>query len=139
MCLCMLAYRQYESMEAKIKRDIKILEKAGGIIEINREARILFDLYSTNEWSFLYESDLKDCPSISSLGNAYTIHPKPVEISYTTMTQMHSSMVLPPHINVRRGSHSDAISIFIFKPDEVVKLNNDSTFVGATSNIFFLR
>ena len=94
---------------------LKRIDKAGGLNELNQEARIIFDRFGTNEWRFLYEDDLKNCPAISALGNAFGYFPESAD----------DPTKVPTHIWVRYGSHFYTKAIFIFQTEpEMLRATN---------------
>jgi hypothetical protein len=113
----------------------EMFDKAGGVDKVNREAKIIFDRFGTNNPDFLSESDLKDFPAISALGNSVGTFLQPTVVTF------HQSIKIdfPPHIRVRRGLHSNTMLIFIFEPNKVTELKDASSFVQVTSNIFVTK
>jgi hypothetical protein len=94
---------------------LKRIDKVGGLNELNQEAKIIFDRYGTNEWKFLNESDLKDFPAISALGNSVGIFPESAD----------DPTKVPTHIRIRYGSHFYTKLIFIFQTEpEVLRATN---------------
>jgi hypothetical protein len=109
-----------------------IFETVGGVNEVNREARVLFDKLGTNDWAFLYPQDLTNSPAISSL---YTICE-----NYSGREYSGTSVAIFPengrHIEVKFGNHWSLQRFYIFDPSTNVAFSPPSEWFQITSNIF---
>jgi hypothetical protein len=135
ICLGILCGLGCGRSEMTKTRAIEMFDKVGGVDKVNQEAKVIFDRFGTNNPDFLSESDLKDFPAISALGNSVGTFPQPTVVTF------HQSIKIdfPPHIRVRRGLHSNTMLIFIFEPNKVTELKDASSFVQVTSNIFVTK
>lgn len=113
----------------------KFFETVGGVDTVNREARVLFDRFGTNEWKFLFAEDLKDTPAISTLRSKCE--------NYSGKkyggTGMEISSEGGTHIQISFGNHFWSKAIFIFDPNKAVTLNSASNYFQVASNIFFSK
>jgi hypothetical protein len=93
----------------------KLFDSVGGVDAVNREARILFDRFATNNWWFLDSKDLKNTPAISSL---YSICE-----NYSGKTYSGTSMAFDPQsgrsIEIKFGNHWSLKWIYIFDTNAV--------------------
>jgi hypothetical protein len=109
---------------------LKRVDNVGGLNELNQEAKIIFDRFGTNEWKCLDESDLKNFPAISALGNSVGIFPESADDPTKVST----------HIRIRYGSHFYTKLIFIFQTEpEALRATNiiNAPFAfQVSSNIF---
>jgi hypothetical protein len=54
-------------------RTLKLFARVGGVNKVNQEAKVMFARFGTKETRFLSESDLKNVPAISALGNSVVL------------------------------------------------------------------
>lgn len=111
-----LGFLWHPKMNAE--RLLKRIDKVGGLNELNQESKIIFDRFGTNEWKFLYEDDLRGCPTFFALGNAFGYFPENAD-------EIQNSTYLPKHIWIRYGSHFYTKAIFIFQTEpEMLRATN---------------
>jgi hypothetical protein len=98
----------------------KLFETVGGVNEVNREAKVLFDQLGTN------------VPAISSL---YSICK-----NYSGKDYSGTSMAIFPengrHIEIKFGNHWSLKRFYIFDPNAAITFNPPSNWFQVTSNIF---
>jgi hypothetical protein len=90
----------------------KIFETAGGIDEVNREAKALFDKLGTNDWTFLYPEDLTNSPAVFFLYSSLKSY-SGGEYSGTRVA------IWPDHdryLEIRFGNHWVGKEMFVFDP-----------------------
>ena len=113
----------------------KLFETVGGIDAVNREARILFDRFATNDWRFLDSKDLAKTPAISSL---YSICE-----NYSGKTYSGTSMTFDPQdgrrIEIKFGNHWLLKRIYIFDTNAAINLNPSHQWFQMASNIFISK
>src|ERR1019366_3912030 len=100
----------------------KLFETVGGVNEVNREAKVLFDQLGTNEWTFLYLQDLTNSPAISSM---YSICKK-----YSGREYSGTSVGIFPdngrHMEIKFGNHWSLKWIYIFDTNTAITFNSQS-------------
>jgi len=110
----------------------KIFETSGGINEINREVKILFDRLGTNDFAFLYPDGLTNTPAISLL---YSNCQK-----YSAHEYFGTHLAIFPengrHLEVVFGNHWSLRHFYIFDPNSPVTFNSPSNWFQVSSNIF---
>jgi hypothetical protein len=88
----------------------KLFEIAGGIDEVNREAKALFDKLGTNDWTFLYPEDLTNSPAVFFLYSNLK--------SYSGREYSGTRVAIWPehgrHLEIRFGNHWVGKEIFVF-------------------------
>jgi len=106
---------------------VELLSKPGWIVNVDQEARNIFDRFGTNEDKFLYDYDLRDSPAIKALGNGFALR---VEDS------MYSR-----RIRIRYGTHRRTRFVLIFDPRATTtpRLNSAMGFFQVSSNIYATR
>jgi hypothetical protein len=121
--------------EMTVEKAQKLFEKVGGVNEINREARMLFDKLGTNDWAFLLPEDLTNTPAISSL---YSICK-----NYSGKEYSGTSVAIFPydgrHLEIKFGNHWSGKWIYIFDTNSAVKFNSPSNWLQIAPNIFVSR
>src|SRR6266705_2888523 len=73
MFLAMISGAGCGGPQAKRIEGVELLSKPGWIVNVDQEARNIFDRLGTNEDKFLYDYDLRDCPAIKALGNGFAL------------------------------------------------------------------
>jgi hypothetical protein len=110
----------------------RLFETVGGVNEVNREAKVLFNQLGTNEWTFLYPQDLTNSPAISSL---YSILK-----NYSGREYSGTDVAIFPengrHLEIKFGNHWSLKWIYIFDTNKATKFNSSSNYFQITSNIF---
>jgi hypothetical protein len=110
----------------------KLFETVGGVNEVNREARVLFDQLGTNDWTFLFPQDLTNAPAISS---QYSICK-----NYSGREYSGTSVAIFPengrYIEIKFGNHWSLKWIYIFDTNSAVTFNSSSNWFQIASNIF---
>jgi hypothetical protein len=100
----------------------RLFETVGGIYEVDREARVLFDQLGTNDWTFLYSQDLTNSPAIASL---YSICK-----NYSGREYSGTSVAIFPengrHLEIKFGNHWSLKRFYIFDPNIAVTFNSPS-------------
>jgi len=99
----------------------KMFEKAGGLEKVNQEAKVIFDLFGTNESTVIYGQSLTNFPAISSLGSPIFLQ---TNSGWST------------HIEIPFGNHRQRSFIFIFNPANPVKFPYASRCIEVATNIF---
>jgi hypothetical protein len=99
--------------------------KAGGVDKVNQEAKSIFDRFGTSKITVLTISNLNDFPAMTALGNSVILWPESVD-----------GGKVPPHIEVRFGSHFNTRFVFIFETNYVAQLQSNPVVFRAASNIF---
>jgi hypothetical protein len=88
----------------------QLFETAGGIDEINHEAKAQFDKLGTNDWTFLYPEDLTNSPAIFFLYSNLK--------SYSGREYSGTRVAIWPehgrHLEIRFGNHWVGKEIFVF-------------------------
>lgn len=99
------------------KKVIQLLEKAGGVEKIEKEASMIFNEFSvlSKKEQLSYQIDLSKAPFIASLGNSVKIFPSFIKVQYPS-----------------RGREK---VFFIFDPDKNPDLSKN-LFVQVLDNIF---
>jgi hypothetical protein len=88
----------------------KLFERAGGIDEVNREAKALFDKLGTNDWTFLYPEDLTKSPAIFFLySNLKNYSGREYSGTRVAIWPEHGR-----HLEIRFGNHWVGKEIFVF-------------------------
>jgi hypothetical protein len=110
----------------------RLFETVGGVNEVNREARVLFDQLGTNDWTFLFPQDLTNAPVISSLYSTCEI--------YSGQKYSGTSLAIFPedgrHIEMKFGNHWSLKRIYIFDPNGNITFSPPANWFQVTSNIF---
>jgi hypothetical protein len=109
----------------------KLFETVGGINEVNREAKILFDRLGTNNWTFLSPQDLTNSPSISSLCAICK--------NYSGQEYGPGVAIFPRygrHLEIKFGNHFSLKWIYIFDLRTNITFNPPSNWFQVSSNIF---
>ncbi|HTB84415.1 MAG TPA: hypothetical protein VK742_12235 [Candidatus Sulfotelmatobacter sp.] len=122
----------------------KLFRAAGGVEEINREAKALLYKFGTTDWKILYDQDMTDAPAIYSL---YTNLEGYSGESYSG-TSVSIVREGGKYIEIKYGNHWSMKFFYILDPTNLgtVDLTNLGTIVPAanldtndfevTSNIF---
>ena len=109
-----------------------LFETVGGVDEINREAKILFDQFGTNDWTFLFPQDLTNAPAISSL---YSICK-----NYSGKEYSGTSVGIFPdsgrHIEIKFGNHWSLKRFYIFDQNAPATFDSSSNWFQISPNIF---
>lgn len=114
----------------------KLFESVGGLGEVNREAKMLFDRFGTSEGKFLYPEDLTNTPAISSL---YSICENYSGKNYSG-TSMAIYSASGRRLEIKFGNHWSLKWFYIFDPSANTAINLPSTnWFQVTSNIFSSR
>jgi hypothetical protein len=110
----------------------KLFETVGGVNEIDREAKMLFDQLGTNDWTFLFPQGLTNTPAISSL---YSICK-----NYSGREYSGTSVAIFPengrHLEIKFGNHWSLKRFYIIDPSTNVTFNLPANWFQITSNIF---
>ena len=115
----------------------KLFETAGGIDEINHEAKALFDKLGTNDWTFLYPEDLTNSPAIFFLYSNLK--------SYSGREYSGTRVAIWPehgrHLEIRFGNHWAGKEIFVFDSSSTNTFDSPSNWYPIpwfqiSSNIF---
>jgi hypothetical protein len=115
----------------------KLFETAGGVNEVNREAKIFFEQLGTNDWSFLYPQDLTNAPAISSLYSTLK--------NYSGSEYSGTRVAIWPehgrHLEIRFGNHWVGKEIFVFDTNNTNGFDSPTSWYPITwfqisSNIF---
>jgi hypothetical protein len=110
----------------------QLFETVGGVDEVNRETKVLFDQLGTNEWTFLYPQDLTNSPAISSL---YSILK-----NYSGREYSGTDVAIFPengrHLEIKFGNHWSLKWIYIFDTNAATTFNSSSNYFQMASNIF---
>ena len=116
--------------KTETEKALELIEKAGGVDQINQEARQIFAGMAADPQDvvFLYDSDMKKYPVIASLGNSVHLYSS-------------AGSVLPDHISVRYGTHRNTRFLHIFDPDGPLPpdVRDPSLFVEIAPNILILK
>lgn len=127
VCLVVLAvfvywysggFRSETTMSATVEK----IREVGGMAKVDQETKTIFDRYGTAEFRPLDNSDLKEFPAVSGLGNTFSIWPDASGCS--------------GHIKVRYGYHMHAKTIWIFDPKKPLVFDGASACIQVSSNIF---
>lgn len=144
-CLLLIVYATPRIMAMRGRQEVavmtpekaqKLFESVGGLNEVNREAKMLFDRFGTNDGKFLYPENLTNTPAISSL---YTICEKYSGKKYggTSMTIYSANS---RRLEIKFGNHWMLKRFCIFDPSANANINPPSTnWFQVTSNIFASR
>lgn len=144
-CLLLIVYATPRIMALRGRQEVavmtpekaqKLFESVGGLNEVNREAKMLFDRFGTNDGKFLYPEDLKSTPAISSL---YSICE-----SYSGKKYGGTSMTIystnDRRLEIKFGNHWSLKWFYIFDPSANAVISLPSTnWFQVTSNIFSSR
>jgi hypothetical protein len=95
-------------VESAAKQAVVLLNKAGGINEVCREASIIFGRFGISELQFFSDTDLRDFPAMVALGKVDGIWPE--EPPY-----------VPAYIKIRVGNHMDGYIISIINTNTTIK------------------
>jgi len=116
----------------------KLFETAGGINEINREAKVLLNKLGANDWAFLHPQDFTNSPAILSLYNNLE--------NYSGRAYGPFVAIFPEngrHIEIKFGNHFSLKRFYIFDPSAIYPSTNatfsSSSEFQVTSNIFVSR
>ena len=113
----------------------KLFTTAGGVDEVNREVRGLFDKLGTNDWAFLYPEDLTNSPAVFFLYSNL--------LSYSGREYTGTRVAIWPeegrHLEIRFGNHWVGKQIFIFDPNGKNNFHSPSNWFQISSNIFISR
>jgi hypothetical protein len=114
----------------------KLLQAAGGVDEINREAKIIFTKSDANKWTFLPDQDLDQ--NLTDVHAVYSLYTN-LECYSGTKYSGTSVAVFPEdgrHIEIKFGNHWSLKRFYIFDPDAPVTFDLATNEFQVTSNIF---
>jgi hypothetical protein len=113
----------------------KLFETAGGIDEVNREAKALFSKLGTNDWTFLYPEDLTNSPGVFFLYSNLE--------SYSGREYSGTDVAIFPengrHLEIKFGNHWSLKWIYIFDTNTAITFKSSSNYFQLASNIFVSR
>jgi hypothetical protein len=112
----------------------KFFETVGGVNEVNREAKLLFNQLGTNDLMFLYPQDLTNAPAISSLYSICKNYPGNHFGPFISVSSENGR-----HLGIGFGNHWLIKDIYIFDPNAAITFNTPSNWFQVTSNIFVSR
>jgi hypothetical protein len=98
-----------------------LFNKVGGVDEINKEGRALFDHYGTNVSTVIYVISLTNFPAISLLARSVFLQTNPGWSA---------------HIGIPFGSHCEMNFIFVFDSRNPIEFPFASNCIEMTTNIF---
>lgn len=144
-CLLLILYATPRMMARRGSQEVAVMtpekaqmlfESVGGLNEVNREAKMLFDRFGTNDGKFLYPENLTNTPAISSL---YSICE-----SYSGKKYGGTSIAIYSangrRLEIKFGNHWVLKRFYIFDPSVNAAINLPSTnWFQVTSNIFASR
>jgi len=113
----------------------QLLTRAGGIDEVNRETKVLFDKLGTNDWTFLYPEDLTNSPAIFFL-YANLLSYSGTEYSGTRVANWPED---GRHLEIRFGNHWVGKKIYIFDSNGTNTFHPPPDWFQISSNIFVSR
>ncbi len=113
----------------------KLFTAAGGIEEVDREARGLFDKFGAKDGTFLYPEDLSNAPAVFFLYSNL--------LSYSGREYTGTRIAIWPedgrHLEIRFGNHWVGKQIFIFDFNSTTTFHPPSNWFQISSNIFVSR
>ena len=116
---CELGCMRSEMTNAQVT---EMFDKAGGVDKVNREAKIIFDRFGTNESKVIFGSDLTNFPAISSLGKPFFL-----QNNFSNWSA---------HIEIPFGTHYQRNFIFIFNSGSPIEFPYASRCIQVATNIF---